>query len=228
MAGIGMALRRCRRGYLLPALIGMCALAIAPASAQPTVAEFESYKARIEAAVSAVGDHPRLRALPPKKREELAEFVSGNLLFTLLHELAHAAINQFDLPVLGKEEDAADQIAGFITLQFGKEVARTAINGAAFAWITLASESSKPLFYDVHSTPQQRVYTFACLGYGGYPDTFKDYVETGLLPKARAANCKREYEQAKLAFTTTILPYIDLDKMKQVQARTWDLSADGK
>jgi hypothetical protein len=154
--------------------------------------------------------------------------IAGTIASVILHEMGHALFDLLDVPVLGREEDAADQIAGFISLQFGKEVARTAINGAAFAWITFASESSKPLFYDVHSTPQQRVYTFACLGYGGYPDTFKDYVDAGLLPKERAANCKREYEQAKLAFTTTILPYLDLDKMKQVQARTWNLSADGK
>jgi hypothetical protein len=81
----GMALRRCRRSHLLAVLVGVCA--IAPAPAQPTAAEFESYRARIDAAVRAVGDHPRLRALSPKKPEELAEFVSGNLLFTLLHEL---------------------------------------------------------------------------------------------------------------------------------------------
>jgi hypothetical protein len=45
-------------------------------------------------------------------------------------------------------------------------------------------------------------------------------VDTGLLPKERAANCK--------AFAATIQPYLDLDKMKAVQARSWDLSADGK
>jgi hypothetical protein len=155
--------------------------------------------------------------------------IVGNVASVILHETGHALFDLLKVPVLGGEEDAADQIAGFIALQFGKDVARTTINGAAFDWIASATNgSSKPDFDDAHSTPQQRAYTFACLAYGGYPDTFKDYVETGLLPKERAANCKSEYEQAKLAFAKTILPHIDLDTMKKVQARTWSLSTDGK
>jgi hypothetical protein len=154
--------------------------------------------------------------------------IVGTVVSVILHEVGHALFDLLDVPVLGKEEDAADQIAGFIMLQFGKDIARTTINGAAFDWVTFASASPKPHFDDVHSTPQQRVYTFVCLGYGGDPDTFRDYVEKGLLPRERAANCKNEYEQAKRAFTTTILPYIDVDMMKQVQSRSWDLSVDGK
>jgi Putative metallopeptidase len=154
--------------------------------------------------------------------------IAGMLVSVILHELGHALFDLLDVPVLGKEEDAADQIAGFIMLQFDKQVARTTINGSAFAWITFTRATARPAFYDSHSTPQQRVVTFACIGYGGDPDTFKDYVDSGLLPKARAANCKREYEQVKTAFTSTILPHIDLALMKEVQSRTWDLSIGGR
>jgi hypothetical protein len=35
------------------------------------------------------------------------EFVAGNMLFVLLHELGHAAITEMGLPVLGRMEDAA-------------------------------------------------------------------------------------------------------------------------
>jgi hypothetical protein len=170
----------------------------------------------------------------PKANAPLAGMITrqdaivGTVVGVTLHELGHALFDLLKVPVLGKEEDAADQIAGFIMLQFGKDIARTTINGAMFDWVTFASASSKPSFADVHSTPQQRVYTFACLGYGGDPDTFKDYVQKGVLPPQRAASCKTEYEQAKLAFAKTILPYVDPDLMKQVQSRTWNLSADGK
>jgi hypothetical protein len=34
------------------------------------------------------------------------EFVAGNMLFVLLHKLGHAAVSEFDIPVLGKEKDA--------------------------------------------------------------------------------------------------------------------------
>ena len=76
-------------------------------------------------------------------------------------------------------------------------------------------------------TSSQRFYNTLCLGYGGDPQTFKEFVDKGWLPKERAANCAAEYQQIKLAFEKTILPYIDVNLMKQVQAKDW-LKAPGK
>ena len=154
--------------------------------------------------------------------------IIGSTVSVILHEMGHALFDILQVPVLGKEEDAADQIAGFIMLQFGKDVARATINGTAFTWATLANTEQKPAFYDVHSTAEQRIYNFTCIAYGGDPDTFKDYIDKGLLPRSRAANCKSEYEQVQRAFGKTILPYVDLDMMKQVQSRSWLRPTDGK
>ncbi len=154
--------------------------------------------------------------------------IIGSTVSVILHEIGHALFDILQIPVLGKEEDGADQLAGFIMLQFGKDVARTTINGTAFTWATLASSERKPNFADVHSTAEQRIYNYACIAYGGDPETFKDYIEKGLLPKSRAENCKKEFEQVKLAFTKTILPYVDLDMMKRVQEQRWLRPTDGK
>ena len=80
----------------------------------------------------------------------------------------HAVNDLLNLPVLGREEDSADQIAGFIMLQFGKDVARIAIKGTAYSWLTFARED-RPVYWDTHSTPAQRFYNFLCIGYGGDP-----------------------------------------------------------
>jgi len=37
--------------------------------------------------------------------------LTGNVLFVLGHETAHALISEFAIPVLGREEDAADALA---------------------------------------------------------------------------------------------------------------------
>ena len=42
-------------------------------------------------------------------------FVTANAEFTLLHEMGHLLISELKLPVLGREEDAADQL-GFMGL----------------------------------------------------------------------------------------------------------------
>jgi hypothetical protein len=75
-------------------------------------AELQKFQARIDAAALALRDsNPQLKSLSPKYLQGLAEFVSGNMLFVLLHELAHASITQMGLPVLGRMEDAADSCA---------------------------------------------------------------------------------------------------------------------
>src|SRR5262249_2618563 len=48
----------------------------------------------------------------------------GPLVDTCLHEFAHALFEMLRLPVLGREEDAADQVSAYIMLQLGKVEAR--------------------------------------------------------------------------------------------------------
>lgn len=147
------------------------------------------------------------------------EAIVGSIISTMLHETGHALFSIFRVPILGREEDAADQIAGFVMLQFGTDVAMTTIKGTAWKWAS--QDWSDPSYHDVHSTPQQRFYSYLCMAYGGDPDTFKPFVDRGWLPKWRVPNCVHEYEQAKLAFAETILPFLDPEITKVVQATTW-------
>ena len=62
------------------------------------------------------------------------EVIIGQIVGTLLHEGGHAVSNLLRLPVLGREEDTADQIAAFVMLQFGRDVARTLIKGETYGW----------------------------------------------------------------------------------------------
>jgi hypothetical protein len=155
------------------------------------------------------------------------EVIVGGFLGVVLHEMGHAINDMFSIPVLGREEDTADQIAGFVMLQFGKNVARTAINGTAFVWLTFARQGGDDAYWDVHSTPGQRFFNFLCIAYGGDPETFKD-LAAKWLTKARAENCAHEYQQVKNAFVKTVLPHVDQDLMKKVQATKWLRTDDDK
>src|SRR5262249_2183630 len=72
---------------------------------------------RLEAAIEAVPSHPRVKGVPLEKVRATTEFTTGNMLFVLLHETAHGLISDLGLPVLGREEDAADQFATVTMLQ---------------------------------------------------------------------------------------------------------------
>ena len=96
--------------------------------------------------------------------------VIGPLLDTCLHEFAHALFDMFDLPVLGREEDAADQVAAYIYLRLGKVEARRLIMGTAYAYKAEAERAVGPPslkeFSDNHGTPAQRAYNVLCMAYG--------------------------------------------------------------
>jgi hypothetical protein len=153
------------------------------------------------------------------------EVLVGGFVGVLLHEMGHAVNDIFKLPVLGREEDAADEIAAFIMTQFGKEVARTTLKGIAYLWLTW-SHDDRPDYADVHSTDGQRFYNFLCIGYGGDPEAFKEFVGP-LIPKERLATCAHEYQQVRNAFRKTVLPHVDPDRLKTVQAMQWLRPDDG-
>ena len=144
--------------------------------------------------------------LPPSMNDETIEFVLGNVGFVLLHEVAHLIIGEFDVPVLGPEEEAADYLAA-VSLLRGVELDRE-LNNRAEAYLLAAedallaawqegSESGAALpYWDNHALDIQRFYQVACLIYGSDPERFKDIPARIRMPTGRAAGCPYEFERA--------------------------------
>ncbi len=164
--------------------------------------------------------------------------IVGAFVQIVLHEMSHAVFDVFKLPVWGREEDAADKLAGFLMLQFGTEIARKTLNGAAYFFEASDRTWTGSDFSDVRGTEAQRFYNYLCIAYGGDQTAFKDFVQDDgqgarssssgpsqsrqrldLLPSRRAVRCPKEYTDLKYAFDVTILPYVDQDLMQKVLAR---------
>jgi len=170
--------------------------------------------------------------LPGFRREDA---IVGGFVSTLLHETGHAIFNLLDIPIFGREEDAADAIAAYVSLQFGKTAARRVLTGTAFVW--RASELAKRQrttrrfedYSDEHGTDAQRFYNTLCIAHGSdlveKSDTFADFV--ALLPEGRRGKCIREYTHVKNSFARFVLPHVDIPLMKKVQATEWLRSEDG-
>jgi len=175
-----------------------------------------------------------LRTAPVDKSPEgfsRDDIVVGAFVQVVLHELSHAMFDMLSVPLFGREEDAADLLAGFVMLQFGPQVARRTLTGAAYFFKSIAVVDGQPVgtaFSDVHGTDEQRFYNYLCIAYGADPDTFQDFIEKKLLPASRARTCAHEYQQIRFAFVKTILPSIDLNLLREVQSRQWLLPTDGK
>jgi len=150
--------------------------------------------------------------------------VVGPFFDTCLHEFAHALFDVFQTPVLGRQEDAADQVAAYIYLQLGPAESRRLIKGTAWAfWNEADKKGVQPVteFADDHGTPRQRAYNVLCIAYGADTELFQEFVSKGVLPVKRAETCEEEYEQVQDAYEELIEPHIDKALAKKIFSRSW-------
>jgi hypothetical protein len=154
----------------------------------------------------------------------------GPFVDVLLHEVSHAIFDMLKIPLFGREEDAADQLAAFILMQFGPEAARRTITGAAllFRQMAIDHEPGSADYASVHGLPAQRFVNVLCIAYGAEPKLFADYVKAGFLPPQRVSYCRWEYRQIAHAFKTLISPHIDPELQEKVRGRQWLQPDDGK
>jgi hypothetical protein len=163
-----------------------------------------------------VPNAPQRGLLPGVSR---AEAIVGAIAGVALHETGHAVFDIQEIPRLGREEDAADMVAGYVMLQFGNDVARVMTKGMfnmTLNWQAETPNISPAILADSHSLGLQRGFALLCLAYGKDPEAFKDLAQAWL-PPARQPSCAREYRQAENAFRKTILPFVDQAQMKKVQ-----------
>ena len=129
--------------------------------------------------------------------------IVGPLADAFFHEFGHAIFDLHKIPVLGREEYAADTMSAMLMLFLAKGEARRLIMGAAY-WYTDDLETNVTLkpkeFSSVHGTPHQRFFNLLCIAYGANHEMFGDLVERGYLPEERAEDCKSEFQQAEHAF----------------------------
>lgn len=132
------------------------------------------------------------------------------LIHTMFHEFAHAIIFLYDLPVLGKEEDAADALSTIILSEFFEDGQEIAISAADL--FNLESDDidifEKEDFWDEHSLDIQRYYTTLCHIYGSDPEKYRFIIEEEGLEEERAALCIDEYQQNSQSWLTVLEPYM--------------------
>jgi hypothetical protein len=156
-----------------------------------------------------------------------ADAAVGQFFWVTLHEVGHATFDILKVPIFGHEEDAADNFATYIMLQFGEGQAHRLIGGAAWAWRAYLRDYKKnpvvPLrlsaFGSDHGLPQERFYNLACLAFGADRVGFADLAN--YLPPSRAPGCLFEYRTLVRAFEKEITPHIDQEIARRVLDTNW-------
>lgn len=98
---------------------------------------------------------------------DTADFVTGNAFHILLHEIGHLLIDQLDLPVLGQEEDAADNYATLTLIEWDTGLADQALADTAYSWFlrhddTADHDGDEGEFFSEHDLDVQRAYRVIC------------------------------------------------------------------
>jgi putative metallopeptidase DUF4344 len=135
--------------------------------------------------------------------------MSDAVRFVFLHEIAHALIDQYKLPIAGNEEDAADRCSAYINLkELGADGVRAVFAAAdAFELESKQTTASKRNMADEHLLQEQRFYNSLCMIYGSNPEKHANIVSDGYLPKERAVRCQGEYQRTVDSWVSLLGPW---------------------
>jgi hypothetical protein len=166
----------------------------------------------IDEAVKALDKSPRLKKMSAQAKRQLVEFVIGNTLFVLAHEMGHGLINEMNLPVLGREEDAADSFAIVTALKMGSKFSERVLIAAATGQVLSSKQDKKegnaPAFYDEHGLDLQRAYNIVCFMVGSDPEKYKGLAKDTKLPEYRQKACPYEWQNTAWSWDEMLKPHL--------------------
>ncbi|WP_116654951.1 DUF4344 domain-containing metallopeptidase [Pelagibacterium sediminicola] len=159
----------------------------------------------------------------PEDRAEVDEFVLGAATAIMLHEVGHLIINELEIPILAREEDAADTIATLILLiQDEEDDERAARYLQAFVtnWFLFGLDEYGAIddayMADEHSLNRQRAFAAVCLAHGSGHPSFTEHAERHGLSQERMARCESEFESAMRSFAQLLTPHFLDDGAAQI------------
>ncbi len=133
-----------------------------------------------------------------QERADMLRFAEHNSLFVLYHEVAHLLIDQLRLPVLGKEEDAADNFATWVLLgektPHANQALRSSVKGWLLSGIAYGSGQYEEDYYDGYSLDRERAMQILCLMVGSDGAAFRDMANEYAIPRGRQDTCRWDYD----------------------------------
>lgn len=169
--------------------------------------------------------------LTPKQEKAAMQWAANNSLFVLYHEVGHLLVDQLGLPVLGKEEDAADNMASYTLLEKHTRAADVAIADAAYGWLlTGQAYTPKPDdsdYYASHSLDRQRAFQIVCLMVGSNREAFGKIADEYHIASKRQDECAYEWTRLKGSMEGVLRAYTGKNQRPTEVAITYH-AASGK
>jgi len=138
------------------------------------------------------------------------DFVVANIVFVMMHEFSHLIIEDFDVPVLGNSEDAADTLAAVSLIRADRadperdfrliRILLTAADANRILWESGLEKDNPAVYLARHPLSVQRAARINCLAYGSDMELLEPLPEIVGLPEFRAFWCDEEYDNAEEAW----------------------------
>ncbi|MEM7489764.1 MAG: DUF4344 domain-containing metallopeptidase [Pseudomonadota bacterium] len=120
-------------------------------------------------------------------QEALSPFAEDVLLHVVAHEIGHALIREFDLPVLANEEIAADRFATYYLHRHLPDRVGEIVRARARSWLI---EGGEETIFSEYPDDARRAGETVCFLYGIDPDRHGALVEESGMTGAEAADCR--------------------------------------
>ncbi len=133
-----------------------------------------------------------------------------SILHTVFHELAHALIFMNEIPVVAKQEDAADSLATILLIDHfedGQEIALSAAELFGLESLDVDTFEEQDLS-DEHSLDEQRYYQTLCYIYGSDPGNYESILDVANFTDERAELCEDEYINASRSWEKLLAPIL--------------------
>ncbi len=126
--------------------------------------------------------------------------VLSNAEHTLWHEAGHALVSEFELPVIGQEEDAVDSFATLSMLAEDHAERLERLLDVAQLWLVSherdAEEGAEPTYFGEHDLDAQRGLRIICFVAGEGPGRAHEMTAQWGLPAERAETCEYDFNLA--------------------------------
>ncbi|MEM6666831.1 MAG: DUF4344 domain-containing metallopeptidase [Pseudomonadota bacterium] len=137
---------------------------------------------------------------PPARAQDDTDwaFVLSNVIHILYHEVGHALVDQFALPVLGQEEDAVDAFATLEVLDAHDDAQDILLDAAEAMFLLhdLIDDEDAFAYYGAHDLDIQRAYRIVCHAYGTDPTAYDSAADWADLPESRREECEMDADLA--------------------------------
>ncbi|NRB05373.1 MAG: hypothetical protein HRU30_19145 [Rhodobacteraceae bacterium] len=141
----------------------------------------------------------------------MSDATRNAMLHVVAHEIGHAVLREFDLPILGPEEGIADDFATLYIYSLLPDRAEAIIRAHARQSM---SDGQDAMMFGEHPSDDQRAGRAICILYGQNPDQFAKLASDFGLDGEEADACRDFAPEIARSWRRTLAPYLMPDSAR--------------